>query len=208
MRTIRFIPGNIVSPNAHALPAGAPDIDVVVSAQITRMVDTITLAHVDSGAAVGHLDGAVVPHAGFALEDHNAHMHDIITFGAAGAPAGGVFGLDAVPTATELQDSGAAGAHAFAGGGATGIQNQTPSAHNVTEPAQHTAAAIVLGLADHAGALIAAALNAHVVPGVTPEVGVVPTIITARTFSLNLDTELGDLLTFSYHEVGDRVLTS
>jgi len=208
MKTIRFIPGHVVQPAEITIPTGAPLIDRVVSAEITRIADTITLAHGDSGAPVDHNDGVVVGHTGFAIADHDPHIHDIITFGAVGAPAGGVFGLDAVPVAAELQDSGALGTHSFAGGGATGIQDGALSAHAVTQPTQHEAADVVLGLHDHPSADIAAALNNHAAAGVTPVVAATPVRDTARTFHLNVDTELGDLLILSYVEVGERALVA
>lgn len=208
MKTIRIIPGHVVSPAVITIPIGAPLIDRVVSAEITRIADTVTLAHVGGGAVVTHADGIPVTHADFAVAAHAAHMHDIITFGAAGAPAGGVFGLDAVPTIGELQDSAALGTHSLAGGGATGIQDAVLAAHAVTQPADHDAADVVLGLADHTGANVALALDNHVVPGVTPVVGATPVRVTARTFELNVDTELGDLLTLAYVEVGERLLVA
>ena len=210
MKTIRIIPGHVVSPAVITIPIGAPLIDRVVSAEITRIADTVTLAHVGGGAAVTHADGIPVTHAGLAVAAHAAHMHNIITFGTGvGAPAGGVFGLDAVPTIGELQDSAALGTHSLAGGGATGIQDAVLAAHAVTQPDDHDAADVVLGLADHTGANVALALDNHVVPGVTPVVAVTPVRDTARTFHLAAtDTELGDLLTLAYVEVGERLLVA
>lgn len=207
MKTIRVIPGHVVTGNPITIPTGAPLIDRVVSAEITRIADTITLAHADSGAPVGHADGAVVPHANFAVNDHDPHMHDIISQGT-GAPPTVPLGWDAAPAWSQIEDAGAAALHTFAGGGATSIQNAIPSAHVVVEPDQHTAAVIAAALADHPGADIAAALNNHAAAGVTPTVAATPTRVTARTLTLNVDTELGDLLTLSYVEVGERQLVA
>ena len=51
-----------------------------------------------------------------------------------------------------------------------------------------------------------AAAVAHA--GGNPVVAAVPTRLTTRTFSLNVDTLVGDLLTLNYLEVGERVLVS
>jgi len=206
MKTLRIIPGAIVSPNAHTLPTGAPLIDrVIAAAEITRIVDTITLAH-NAGAVIAHVDGAVVAHANMAVNAHAAHMHDIITFGAAGAPAGGVLGWDAIAPPTQLEDSAAVGTHTFAGGGATGIQDGVLDAHVVVQADAHTPAETIAGLGDHTGALVAASQGNHAVPAVTPVVAAVATRLTARTFSLNVNTLVGDLLTLYYVEVGERTL--
>lgn len=207
MKTIRIIPGHVVSPAVIALPTGAPLIDRVVSAEITRIGDTITVAHGASANVIAHADGAVVSHANMAVAAHAAHMHDIITQGAAGAPAV-LLGWDAVAPPTQLEDSGAAALHTFAGGGGTGIQNGALDAHAVTQADAHTPAETIAALADHTGAQVAATLINHAATGVTPVVGATPTRDTARTFHLHVDTELGDLLVLSYVEVGERTLVA
>jgi len=206
MKTIRIIPGAVATPNAHTLPTGAPLIDRVVGAEITRITDTITLGH-NAGALFAHVDGAVVAHANMAVNAHAAHMHDIITQGAAGAPAV-LLGWDAVAPPTQLEDSGAAALHTFAGGGGTGIQDGALSAHVVVQADDHTPAETIAGLGDHAAALVAASQGNHAVPAVTPVVAAVPTRLTARTFSLDVNTLVGDLLVLSYVEVGERVLVA
>jgi len=204
MKTLRVIPGAIATPNAHTLPTGAPLIDRVVGAEITRITDTIDLPH-NAAAAIAHVDGAVVSHANMAVNAHAAHMHDIITQGAAGAPAV-LLGWDAIAPPTQLEDSGAAALHTFAGGGGTGIQNAALGAHVVVQAYDHTPAERIAGLGDHTGALVAASQGNHAAAVVTPVVAAVPTRITARTFSLNVNTLLGDLLTINYVEVGERTL--
>ncbi len=54
MKSRTFVPGHIVSPAVITLPADAPDIDAVVSAQIIR-----------------------APSA-FAITDHPVHAHDLV----------------------------------------------------------------------------------------------------------------------------------
>ena len=206
MKTIRIIPGNIVATNPHTLPTGAPSIDRVVAAEITRITDTITLGH-GAGAAFAHADGAVVGHANMAVNDHAAHMHDIITFGATAPPAIPL-GWDAIAPPTVLEDFGAAGLHTWAGGGATGIQDDALSAHVVVQADDHEAVDVIAGLADHPGADVAAALINHAALGATPVVGANPLRVNARAFELDVDTELGDLLTLSYVEVGERILVA
>ena len=207
MRTIRFVPGHVISTAVITIPTAAPDIDAVVAAEITRMVDTVVLAHGASVTPVAHGDGVAVGHANMAVADHDPHAHDLISLGTTVPPTVPI-GWDAIPP-TQLEDGGAAALHTFGGGAATGVQDGALSAHGVTQPDDHPEADIVAALADHGGAAIAAALIDHAPTGVTPVVPVLTvTKDTTRTFHLGVDTELGDLLTLSYHEVGERVLAA
>jgi len=110
MQRITFVPGVVVSPAAITIPAEAPDIGAVVSAQIIR-----------------------VP----------------VAF----APAA-LVGADLA---------------------ATQADHATAARHNV---------------------------------GASPVVAAVPTRLTTRTLSLDVNTALGDLLTLAYIEVGERVPVS
>jgi len=79
-------------------------------------------------------------------------------------------------------------------------------AHGVTQPDNHLPAAIVAAVDDHATADVALALADHI--GANPVVAAVPTRLTTRTFSLDVNTLVGDLLTLNYLEVGEQVLVS
>lgn len=192
MRSRTFVPGVIATPNAITLPADAPDIDVVVTAQIVRLPSGMTIPN---HAAVAHAAAAAGPEAcaGAAVADHATHAHDLV-FGAAQASAVTV----AVGAGAPL---GAAAAGTVPGGGATGIQNFAIPAHVVTQPTI-THANIVAGIDQHPAVVHGANV------GTDPVVAAVPTRITARTFSLNVNTVLGDLLTLNYQEVGERVRAS
>ncbi len=144
MKSRTFVPGAIATPGAITLPADAPDIDAVVSAQIIRAPSAVAIAN------------------------HPVHAHDLV-FGAAQA--------NAVTVGAASTPLGSAAPGTLAGGGATGIQN-------------------------------IAAAQAHVATGANPVVAAVPTKITNRTFSLDVNTLLGDLLTINFRELGERVLTS
>jgi len=205
MKRIRFVPGAVVTPNAITIPAGLPDIEAVVAAEITRIPAAFTVAHTGSGVPLPHADGVDVVHAAFAVANHADHAHDIISQGTGIAPVVPI-GWDAIPLA-QLEDAGAAALHTFAGGGATGIQDAVIAAHGITQPDDHTPADIAAALI-HNAADVAAALINHATSGVTPAVAAVPTRITTRTFSLDVNTALGDLLTLVYYEVGERVLVS
>jgi len=115
-------------------------------------------------------------------------------------------GFDAIPL-TQLEDAGAAALHTFAGGGATGVQDETIPAHVVTQPNDHPAADIAAALI-HNAADIAASLIDHANSGVTPAVAAVPTRVSTRIITLDVATQLGDLLTLAYLEVGARVPVS
>lgn len=110
------------------------------------------------------------------LASHAVHAHDLV-FGAAQASAV-TSAVGGPPGAL-----GAAAAATVAGGGATGVQN------------------LAAVQAHAAGAAMAhAALT-----GTDPVVAAVPTRLSATTFSLNVNTTLGDILTLIYEEIGSRV---
>jgi len=205
MQIIQFIPGAIATPNPITLPASAPDIDAVVLAEIERLPSALG-AHTAGAAPVAHAATAVpVVHAGADVAAHADHAHDLISQGVAGA-VGIALGWDAVAPIAQLEDAGAAALHTLAGGGATGVQDEAIPAHGVTQPDNHLPAAIVAAVDDHPTADIALALADHV--GADPVVAAVPTRLTTRTFSLDVNTLVGDLLTINYLEVGERVLVS
>ena len=115
-----------------------------------------------------------------ALASHAVHAHDLV-FGAAQASAV-TSAVGGPPGAL-----GAAAAATVAGGGATGVQN-------------------LAAAQAHADGAAPVAHGANV--GASPVVAAVPTMLTTRTLSLDVNTALGDLLTLAYREVGERVLVS
>jgi len=172
MKIIRWVPGAVVSPNPITIPDAAPDIQAVLSAEITRL--PVALCDL-----IAHPDVDIIA----TIDDHDVHAHDLQSTGQApGAPAetlGMPVGLNA------LHDSGAAVVHTIPGGVAGGsIQNASIPAHVATAvPVTHGA-------------------------GADPVVAAVPTRLTTRTISLNVDTLVGDVLSLDYIEVGERVLVS
>ena len=205
MRIIRFVPGAVAPATNITIPTYAPDIGAVVGAEITRIPASFVLAHGPSAVPCPHADGAPVVHAGLAVANHADHAHDLISQGT-GAPPTVPLGFDAIPL-TQLEDAGAAALHTFAGGGATGVQDETIPAHVVTQPNDHPAADIAAALI-HNAADIAASLIDHANSGVTPAVAAVPTRVSTRIITLDVATQLGDLLTLAYLEVGARVPVS
>ncbi len=205
MEIVQFIPGVVVSPNAITLPAGAPDIEAVVEVVIARVQSALG-AHVGAGVDPPHATTAVaVAHAGAAVAQHAAHAHDLASVGV-GAPPAVALGWDAVPATTELQDAGAAALHTFTANNITGCMEEDMDAHVPTQPNDHPAADIVAAIDDHAAADIVAALAAHVAADI--EVAMTATRISPTTFSLNLDTQVADVVILTYHEAGDRVLVA
>ena len=203
MRRIRFVPGANGIGVQITIPATAPNIGSMVAAEITRPYAAFTVAHTGSAAPLVHSDGVDVTHAGLAVDDHAPHAHDIISQGT-GAPPTVPIGWDNV-VPTQLEDAGAVALNSFAGGGATGIQDAVIAAHVVTQPDDHTPADIAAALI-HNAADIADALIDHATSGVTPAVAADPTAVSARIITLDVATELGDLLTLAYNEVGERAL--
>ena len=207
MRRIRYVPGPIAAAPAefHTLPDYAPNIDDVFRADITRIPSSFVLGHGGSGVAVPHADGVVVGHAGLAVGNHvftQPGNHSLTPDTAVGAPVTNALGQNGA-----ILQTAAVGAVAMG----TCIDVHAAGAvdaHAVTPPNDHPAADIALALI-HDPADIAAALINHANSGVTPLVNV-PTVIrrTARTFTLNVATLAGDILTLAYHEVGSRVLVS
>ncbi len=205
MKILQYVPGAIGGGATHTLPLSAPDIETVVSGEIERLASALS-AHAAGAAAVAHAAGNPVTHAGAAVDQHTDHAHDFISIGVGGA-VGVALGIDAVGPPTELEDGGAAAPHTLAGGGASGVQDTLLSAHVPTQPNDHPAADIVLGVIDHPPADIAAAVADHVGADPVAVTGTV-TRLTTRTFSMVNPTLAGDLLTLNYLEVGEQVLAS
>lgn len=203
MEIVQFIPGVVVSPNAITLPTGAPDIEAVVEVVIARVQSALG-AHAAGAVPVAHANsGVAVTHAGAAVGPHDAHAHDLVSQGTGGAPAIPIGWDNVVPT--QLEDQGAAALHTFTADNVTGCVNADISAHTVTQPTAHPAADIVAALNPHAAGF-AGALADHVAADI--EVAMTATRISPRTFSLNLDTEVADVVILTYHEAGDRVLVA
>lgn len=203
MRIIHWVPGVVATPAVFAIPVTAPDIDVVVEAEVKRVPQGVG-AHA-AGADLAHAATAVaVAHANAAVDAHAVHAHDLDSLGINGAVTVAL-GWDATGPISQLEDDGAIGTHTFPGGGATGIQDFTVPAHVVNpQPDDHTGVDILAAVDDHAMADVALALADH--PGVDPDIGlVVPTRVTARTISLDTSTQVDDILILTYHEVGSRI---
>lgn len=193
MKTIKWVPGAIVTPNPITIPAAAPDIFAVLEARIIRLPNALGVAtdHLAAAVAAALADHPQADIAG-ALANHPVHAHDLISQGTAAPPAGGAYGLGAGLNA--LEDGAVAAAHTVPGAGATGVQNNAAAqAHgNGAAPVGHAAGAGVLA---HGAA-------------VNPVVAAVPTRLSTRTISLDVNSQLGDILTLAYLEVGERVLVS
>ena len=185
MRIIRFVPGAIVTPNAITLPTTAPDIDAVVTAEITRVpVGMCNLAAHGQADIIAAIDDHQQADVVDALADHGVHQHDITSVVAAGG--GGALTDPLIPGPLESVGGGQVNAGAVDNIGAA-------QAHaDGTTPPPHAAG--VNPVAHGAGA--------------DPIVAAVPTRLTTRTFSLDVSTLAGDLVTLSYQEVGERVLVS
>ena len=181
MRTIQFAATAIVSPNPITLPAGAPDIDAVVTAEIERLPSALanhTQAEVIDAIAV-HAQALIVG----ALLDHPVHQHDITLV----APAGGGGAVTAPVIAGPIEQVGGP------------VTNPNAVDANAAAQAHAAGAAAVTHL-------VGANPLAHA--GGNPIVAAVPTRISTRTFSLDVNTLAGDLVTLAYLEVGERVLVS
>ncbi len=158
---------------------------VVSPAAITIPADSPDIGSVVSAQIVRLPAGmTVADHAQAAvvaaLADHAIHSHPF-AFSAGGAGATIITGAALLSASSGAQVVGAGGA---AGDGVR--NNAAAQAHG------DGAAAVVHG--------------ANV--GASPVVAAVPTLITTRTLSLDVNTALGDLLTLAYREVGERVLVS
>jgi len=162
MVRIEFVPGAIATPNAITIPAGTPDIQAVVLAQICRL---------PAGLA-DHAPADIVA----AIADHAVHSHDL-TVGAVAM---------AVPA-----------------GASAGGNDLVDGAGQLIPAADPTGVNDIAGVQAHAGSAVDV-----VHAGGNSVVAAVPTIITTRTFSLDVNTLVGDVVALDYLEVGERVLVS
>lgn len=205
MVTIEYIPGNIVGGATHTLPAAAPDIETAISAVIARPATALN-AHAAGANPAAHADGAnPVAHANTAIADHVLTQPDNHSLTPDSALTGAV---------TNALGEDGAGNLETAGGAAVPMTtcidahtNMDVDTHVVTNPDAHLQAAIVAALAVHPPADIADALADHVGADAEAATGDI-TKLTTRTFTLDNDTELGDILTVNYLEVGEQVLVS
>jgi len=204
MEAVQYIPGAIGGgAPGHTLPLSAPDIEAVVSAEITRLPASLA-AHADNPAApVAHGAGAAFNHVNAAVDAHTVTQPDnhvlslIAPLGAGGAVT--------LPNGAQMEVAGGP----WNDGGATASPhaNAAVDPHVVTQPDPHPAADIVAALVDHPAADIAGALVDHV--GADPVVAAGAIVrLTRRTFTLANATLEGDLLTVAYHAVGERVAVS
>jgi len=177
MQTLEWIPGAIVAGNNINLPTGAPNIDVVVAAQIIRVPSSLA-DHTGAQVAAGLADHAPADVVA-AIADHAAHGHDITTVVAAGG--GGA-----------LTDPAVAGPLESAGGG----QVNTGAVDVLAAAQAHAAGASPVAHA--AGVDIA-----HT--GADPIVAAVPTKVDEDTITLDVNTLVGDILKLTYNEWGSRV---
>ena len=97
---------------------------------------------------------------------------------------------------------------AAAGGGAAVTEPAVAGPLETAGAGQTNPAAVDALAAAQAHAATATDVAHGASVGASPVVAAVPTKITTRTLSLDVDTELGDLLTLDYIEVGERVLVS
>jgi len=146
-----------------------------------------------------------------AVADHAVHAHDLEVETGAAVEAFGAAGLG---TAHLISASG----QTIPGGvGATGIQdNAAVQVHAAGAAIAHVAGADVAHVAGAAamahiagGAPVvhgAGAAVGHV--GASPVVAAVPTRLSTRTISLDVDTLLGDVVTLYYLAVGERIAVS
>jgi hypothetical protein len=86
MRTIQFVPGNIVAGNNITIPTPAPDIDTVVSAEITRLPTALGVAD-HTGANVALCFGNHTPAQVIACFQNHTQAQVVDAFADHGAAA-------------------------------------------------------------------------------------------------------------------------
>jgi len=200
MRRIRFVPGNIAFGNPITIPDTAPDIEEVYEAEITRILDSVVVAH-GAGANIAHAEGLPVGHAGMALDPHAITQPNPHTMSATSPPIPG--GAVTMPDGGQMEVVG--GPFVDDGNTMDAHAGMAVAIHAITQPDPHPAVDIVAALANHA---VAAGLINHAASGVTVAQAASPTRVDRRTITLDVTTNLGDLLTLAYHEVGERILAS
>jgi hypothetical protein len=141
------------------------------------------------------------------ITDHAVHAHDLV--------AGAVAVVEAIgSTGAGVAVIVSATGQTIVGGGVTGIQdNAAAQAHAATGAV--IAHAVGVAVPHAAGAAVTHAAGAGVLAhgngaavthtGGNPVVAATATKITDSTFSLNVNTQAGDMLVLTYLEVGARV---
>ncbi len=178
MRTIRWVPGAIVAGNNVTIPTTAPDIDEVVAAEITRLPLGLC-------GLADHLEANILA----TLGDH-PEADVAATLGAH------TLTPDATLATTNALGEDGAGALETAAVGAVGMPTciNAHAGSGVPNDLAHAVSGVPNDVAHGAGT--------------DPVAAAVPTRVDTRTLTLDVNTLLGDLLTLSYLEVGERVLVS
>ena len=173
-----WVPGNIVTPNAHTLPTGAPGIALITGLQLLRTGSGFAVsAHAGADVSV-HTGTDVSVHAGSGVDAHanaavNAHVPTLNV----GTVAADIMHLDDASAFSVPEAAGArelphvvvqADAHTFT----------QANAHTITQPSNHT------------------------ISGADPIVAAVATRLSRTTFSLDVDTLAGDTLVLRYIQEG------
>lgn len=181
-----WVPGNIVTPNAHTLPTGAPGIALITGLQLLRTGSGFAVsAHAGADVSV-HTGTDVSAHANAAVDAHanaavNAHVPTLNV----GTVAADIMHLDDASAFSVPEAAGArelphvvvqADAHVFTQADAHTITQ--PIAHTITQPSNHT------------------------ITGADPVVAAVATRLSRTTFSLDVDTLAGDTLVLRYIQEG------
>lgn len=227
--TIFFAPGANLAAASINIPSYAPYMSSVVSAEILRSTSGVTIDnatvtdHPAADIAAGVADhsqanviAALADHAAAdvaagvadhsqanivaAIADHAVHQHDITTVAAAGggaamtepAIAGPLETAGAGQTNTNAVDANAA-AQAHAAGAAA-------VAHAAGVAVAHAAGAAPVAHA--AGVAVTHAAHTHALTGASQVVAAVPTLVDNNTITLDVATNLGDLLRLTYLEEG------
>jgi len=189
------------------------DVALGVTEHLAALVIAGVTTHLtaDVVTAMGsHLDDEIVD----AILNHPVHNHDLLMDVDGGGAPIEAFGASAAAAANIQSATGQLIGGASADGG---VQNNAAAqAHAVgTNPVTHLTGA--LALAHVAGAAAghvagAAVTHGNGVPvahvGASPVVAAVATKVDADTITLDVNLNVGDLLSLYYTEVGDRIEVS
>lgn len=178
MRIIRWVPGAVVAGVNITIPTSEPDIDAVVAAEITRLPLGLC-------GLADHLEAAILA----TLGDHPEAQ-------VAAALGNHTLLPDTPGAVTNALGEDGLGALETAAGAAVGMPTciDAHAGSGVPSDLAHAASGVPNDVAHGAGT--------------DPVVAAVPTLATVRIITLDVNTLLGDMLTLSYLEVGERVLAS
>ena len=174
----RWVPGAVLAGATHTLPSYAPSIGQIIAARILRG-GGFTIDDHAAADVLASIDDHAAADVIAAIDDHAAHGHDITMAAAAGG--GGAVTAPVIPG--QLESAG-------------GVATMTGAVDALAAAQAHAATAVPVA---HAATAVDVA---HALTTADPSVAATATKTGTTTFTLSVNTLVGDELLLRYIPTG------